>query len=225
MVRLTFLFLIICIGISSCQKMEDVPLERGYEYQPLKEGLSWVYQVNETLYFGENDIESDSYFIKDLIYHSYKNEAGTTVYLLQRQTSSNRTNWQNSLTYMLRINDNFLLRSIENEIIIPLKFPVKDQDTWDGNLFNVNSEDLYKNEFVLKHSVGQLNFNNVIKVNQEEEDDLITLRDNRYEIYAKGVGLVESYYEVLNYCSRNDCLGEQRIESGRLTHIKLLSYE
>jgi len=97
--------------------------------------------------------------------------------------------------------------------------------TWDGNLYNILREDLFSVEFINRHPVGQLIFNNVVRVNQENEDDLITLRDNRYEIFAKNVGLVESYYEVLSYCSRNDCLGEQRIESGRLTHIKLLSYD
>ena len=46
-----------------------------------------------------------------------------------------------------------------------------------------------------------------------------------HESYEKGIGMVELYYEVLTYCSRNDCLGEQLIDSGSKIHMKLLNYE
>ncbi|MFT4859889.1 MAG: hypothetical protein ACI8SN_001824, partial [Algoriphagus sp.] len=65
---------------------------------------------------------------------------------------------------------------------------------------------------------------NVIRVLQEESDDLITFRDNRYEIYGKGIGLLEKYDEVLTYCSRNDCLGNQLINSGRKIKMELIDY-
>ena len=225
MVRLSFFYLLIVLGVASCQQMEEFPSDLGLEYQPLEVGLTWTYQVDETIYFGENDRESDNYFLKDHVFNSYQNEAEGTVYIIQRSKSSNRSEWKNTLTYSLRRENNFLLRKLDNEIIIPLKFPVQQNSTWDGNLFNTHTEDLYMADFVNRHPVGQLNFNNVVRVEQETQDDLITIRDNRYEYFAKGVGLIESYYEVLGYCSRNDCLGEQIIESGRLTHIKLLSYD
>ena len=223
--RFLLLIIIVSISLCSCQKTEDVPLETGLDYQPLELGLRWVYEVNETIYFGENDAESDRFYYRDHIVETFQNEMGISFYIVQRTKSSDRANWRNHLTYSMRVENGFLLRKVDNEVLAPLQMPPQVNRTWDGNLYNILREDLFSVEFINRHPVGQLIFNNVVRVNQENEDDLITLRDNRYEIFAKNVGLVESYYEVLSYCSRNDCLGEQRIESGRLTHIKLLSYD
>ncbi len=74
------------------------------------------------------------------------------------------------------------------------------------------------------YSLGNQPIGLAVKVIQSEEDDLITLRDQRYEVYLKGVGMTESYYEVLTYCSRNDCLGEQIIDSGRLVRLELIKH-
>lgn len=217
--------IIVVFSISSCQETEELPMDDGLEYQPLEVGLRWVYQVKETIYFGENDIESSEFFYQDHVIESFENEMGLKSYVIQRTKSATRENWQNYLTYSIRVEKGFLVRMMNNEVLLPLQFPPKIDRTWDGNLFNTLSEDIFSVEFINRHPVGQLIFNNVVKVNQANEDDLITLRDNRFEVYAKNVGLVESYYEVMSYCSRNDCLGEQRIESGRLSHIKLLSYD
>ena len=223
--RFLLVILLVIMSLSSCQKTEEIPFDQGLEYQPLEIGLRWLYQVNETIYFGENDLESSDFFYRDHIVESFENELGLRSYIIQRSKSSDRNNWQNHITYSIRVDNGFLVRNVENEKILPFQFPPQPNRSWDGNLFNTNPEDLFSIEFVNRHSVGQLIFNNVVKVNQENEDDLITVRDNRYEIFAKNVGLIESFYEVLAYCSRNECLGEQRIESGRFTHIKLLSYD
>lgn len=223
--RFLIAIILVAFGFSSCQKMEEIPLDQGLEYQPLELGLRWVYQVSETIYFGENDIESADFFYRDQVLESFANEMGQRSYIIQRRKSYDRVNWQSHITYTMRIDNGFLIRNMDNEMILPFQFPPQEGRTWNGNLYNTNREDLFTVEFINRHAVGQLIFNNVVKVNQEDEDDLITLRDHRYEVFAKNVGLVESYYEVFSYCSRNDCLGEQRIESGCLTHIKLLSYD
>lgn len=223
--RSLLIVVLVILSLSSCQKTEYLPLDDGLEYQPLEVGLRWIYQVNETIYFGENDLESSEFFYRDYIIETFDNEMGLRSYIIQRTKSTTRENWQHHLTYSIRIENGFLVRMMDNEVLLPLQFPPKINRTWDGNLFNTHPEDLFSIEFINRHPVGQLIYSNVVKVNQENEDDLITLRDNRYEVYAKNVGLVESYYEVLYYCSRNDCLGEQRIASGRLSHIKLLSYD
>jgi len=223
--RFLLLIILISISICSCQKIEDVPLDSGLDFQPLEIGLRWVYEVNETIYFGENDSETGRFFYRDHVIESFANEMGNRTFIIQRTRSSDRTDWRSHMTYTMRIDNGFLLRNMDNEVLAPLQLPPQANRTWDGNLFNIHGEDLFSVEFINRHPVGQLVFNNVVKVNQESEDDLITLRDNRFEIFAKSVGMVEHYYEVFSYCSRNDCLGEQRIESGRLTHIKLLSYD
>ncbi|MBS9524590.1 hypothetical protein KI659_11270 [Litoribacter alkaliphilus] len=209
----------------SCQESEDLILDKGYDYQPLQEGFRWTYQLSETICFGENDCESANFFIRDSVAQRYKAENNLDVFVIVRRKSPDRRDWKFDSQYTMHIEEGKLLRRKDNEFIVPLIFPPNENRQWNGNLYNVASREIFKISREKNYKVGQLNFSEVLKVLHEEFDDLITLRDVRHEIFAKGIGLVESYYERFNYCSRNDCLGEQRIESGRLTHIKLLSYD
>src|SRR5690606_1705846 len=103
---------------------------------------------------------------------------------------------------------------------IPFVFPPRDGKQWDGNAYNSLSEDEFQMAYHQDYSDGNVSYASAVKVAQHEEDDLITVRDNRFEVFVKHIGMVESYYEVLTYCSRTDCLGEQLIDGGRLTHLR-----
>jgi hypothetical protein len=72
--------------------------------------------------------------------------------------------------------------------------------------------------------MGDGSSDHILRVNQEESDDEITYRDIRYEVFEKGVGMIEKYDEVLTYCSRNECLGDKLIDSGSEVHMKLVEY-
>ena len=112
-----------------------------------------------------------------------------------------------------------IVRTIDNQPIVILIESIRDGATWDGNKYRSQNSD----EFVAKR-VGDTS-SEIFQIEQEDSDDQITFRDIRYESYEKGIGMVELYYEVLTYCSRNDCLGEQLIDSGSKIHMKLLNYE
>jgi len=223
--RFLLSMVLISLSLYSCHKTEDVPLDLHLDYQPLELGLKWVFEVNETIYFGGNDMESDFFFYSDQIIEAFENHSGINTYIVQRTKSADQIDWKAHLTYSMKIENGFLLRKMDNEVQASFQFPPQNNRSWDGNLYNIHQEDLFGVDFIDRYSVGKLVFNDVVKVNQENQDDLITIRDNRYEVFAKNVGLVEKYYEVISYCSSHDCLGEQMIDSGRLTHIKLLSYD
>jgi hypothetical protein len=210
--------------LTGCQNLEEIP-DLGLDYQPLEEGLTWTYQVQERIVFGENDSEQQNYFFRDSVSHRYLAENGTPVYLITRMKSADRQAWNLESQISMQIENQKLLRRANNEIMVPLVFPPGEHRTWDGNIFNVLPNDPFSIKYKMNYQVGQLNFTRALMVVQDDFDDELTLRDNRFEVYAQNVGMVESYYEVMTYCSRTDCLGEQRIDSGRLTHIKLLSYE
>lgn len=133
--------------------------------------------------------------------------------------------WLPEQTFTYKISKGALIRYQDNRHLVPLVFPPTSGKTWNANVFNVSQEEYYQLQALAPYQLDDAEYHDVVRVVQQEEDDQIILRDNRYEVYAKDVGLVESYYEVLNYCSRNDCLGQQIIESGRFTHLKLIQYE
>ncbi|WP_157492739.1 hypothetical protein [Echinicola pacifica] len=216
-----FLMILLCFA---CEQEPVEPVELGYEYMPLEEGRFWVYGVNETVVYGEDDIESSYFFYQDHISHSYLNQEGRLVYTVSRSKSSDQLSWESHSTYTLQIKNNALIRLQDNLNKIPLVFPVASASLWDGNAYNVFPIDDYQMQTPGPFTIEGNTYNNAVKIIQQEEDDLITIRDNRFEVYAFGVGMIEQYIETLTYCSRNDCLGEQIIESGRLSHLELITH-
>jgi len=208
----------------SCAETENPNSDFGLDYQPLEVGLFWEYEVNETIVFGESDEESSTYFLKDRVIYSYLNVENDLVYVLAREKSTNGTDWAIIGNYLMQNHKLTLLRTFENKKTVNLVFPPELEKTWDAQIFNSGGSDEFEISFLGKIDVGQQSFTKSLKVLQEEEDDEITFRDNRYEVFAKGIGLVEQYHEVLTYCSRNDCLGKMIVDSGRLTHLKIKSY-
>ncbi|WP_186757890.1 hypothetical protein [Echinicola salinicaeni] len=214
---------VLLLFLTSCQDDNPAPVELGLDYMPLSVNRFWIYEVAETIYYGESDTESSNFFYRDIISKSSLDVEGNLVYLVNREKSTNQSDWVNHSVYTLQLKEKSLLRYSDNTKEIPLVFPPKNYISWDGNIYNNLSKDEFNLELINAYELNNKTFQSVAKVLQEEEDDRITFRDNRYEIYAKGVGMIEKYYEVLSYCSRNDCLGEQIVDGGRTTHLKLIS--
>ncbi|MDR7132514.1 hypothetical protein J2X69_004886 [Algoriphagus sp. 4150] len=212
---LSFISILIIFLSTSCEReIEEGQPDLGFDFQPLEVGLFWIYEVDQTIYFGENDSEEEHFYYRDHISSYYTNEEGEQVFVVLRTKSQDRINWTIELPYTLIQRDFSLVRTIENQAIVALVFPPKSGIVWNGNVYrNVERDDF-----------EMLNSGTSVQVNQENIDDLITYRDIRYEVYEKGVGMVEKYAEVLTYCSRNDCLGDMLINSGYKISLKMSDY-
>ena len=211
--KLPLILVLILNLFTSCDReIEEPKMDFGFDFQPLEVGLFWLYEVDETIYFGENDFEQEQFFYKDRIRSFYTNEEGEQVFVIVRTKSYDRIEWDIALAYTLIQRDFSLVRTIENQPLVTLVFPPKDGTVWNGNIYRDELED----DFEL------INSGNSIRVNQEDSDDQVTYRDIRFEVYDLGIGLVEKYDEVLTYCSRNDCLGDMLIDSGFKSQMKLI---
>ncbi|WP_339865197.1 hypothetical protein [uncultured Algoriphagus sp.] len=211
--KLPLILVLVLNLFTSCDReIEEPKMDFGFDFQPLEVGLFWLYEVDETIYFGENDFEQEQFFYKDRIRSFYTNEEGEQVFVIVRTKSYDRIEWDIALAYTLIQRDLSLVRTIENQPLVTLVFPPKDGTVWNGNIYRDELED----DFEL------INSGNSIRVNQEDSDDQVTYRDIRFEVYDLGIGLVEKYDEVLTYCSRNDCLGDMLIDSGFKSQMKLI---
>lgn len=214
-----FSFLIL-LSFFSCERELEEPMQTvGLDYISLRIGSQWEYEVSQTIYFGENDSEDSNFFYRDRIRTVFVNDAKEQVFIIQRSKSEDRSNWVKEKDYTLLVREGNIVRTIDNQPIVILIESIRDGASWDGNKYRSQNSD----EFVAKR-VGDTS-SEIFQIEQEDSDDQITFRDIRYESYEKGIGMVELYYEVLTYCSRNDCLGEQLIDSGSKIHMKLLNYE
>ena len=219
--------ILLCVFVlsSSCDRqIEAAVSDFNLDFQPLEKGLFWIYAVDETIYFGENDSENSTFFYRDFIRDFYINEAEELVFIVERSKSLDRHTWKPVKDYTLIRRGLTLVKTIDNQAVVSLVFPPEIGKSWEGNSFRNEVSD----EFVIDDDV-EVNFpeaegRKTIRVLQEESDDLITYRDNRYEVFTKGIGLIKKYDEVLTYCSRNDCLGNQLINSGFKIEMELIDY-
>lgn len=222
--HLTRVFLgITCITFLSCEESRENPERLSSSYLPLNMGQFWTYEVAEREYFGENDFENRTYFLRDRITRQYFNEVNELVNVVTRQRSTNLQTWENQLAYTLQFSRNRIVRTMNNEPLIPLVYPLRMLQQWDANGMNPMNPELFTVESMGPYVVGSRTFGTTALIRQSEEDDLITKRDIRFEVYAEGVGMVASSHEVFTYCSRSDCLGEQIIQRGRFTEMKLIA--
>lgn len=215
-----FLLIALCMAFFSCEEKFE-PIEAGIDtsYQPLDIGSYWIYEVDQTIYFGENDSESDQFFYRDRIRNFYLSAQNEPVFVVERAKSYDQVFWVTELEYTLDLRENLLVRTIQNQPVVVLNFPMTDGKAWDGMVFQPRDPDEFETEIL-----DQVDGSKRIKVIQEEFDDLITVRDNRYEIYGEKVGMIEKLDEVISYCSRNDCLGDQLIDGGYSVFMKLVDY-
>lgn len=223
--RLPLVFILFFLILSGCEEeIESPELDLELDYQPLGIGYFWIYDVEQTLYFGENDSETSRFFYKDRIRSSYLNAEREIVYILERTKSTDQTTWTKELEYTLISRDNSIIRTVNNESVIALVFPPEEGKIWNGKSYQAEGDDDF--EIVLVGSSEIPGFENTpsLRVDQENLDDKVTVRDVRYEVFGKEVGLLEKYDEVVTYCSRNDCLGDQLIDGGSKTHLKLVEY-
>lgn len=218
------LMLLLGIFAMGCEVLREEPAALTSTYFPLAIGNFWEYRVDNTRYFGEEDFESSEFFYRDEIVDQALNRDDELEFRVRRQYSEDRNRWIDESSYTLTFSGNRIIRHDNNQQDIVLIYPVKSENEWDGNAYNSRSPTYFFIERMGDYLLENNYFTETATVRQSEEDDLITLRDIRYEVYGKGVGLIESYYEVFRYCSRNECLGEQIIQEGRFTHLKLITY-
>ncbi|MFN3801466.1 hypothetical protein [Belliella pelovolcani] len=225
MLRKYVIVLYLSIGlVLGCREVEDPTRDLGFDFQPLEIGNFWEYVVEETIVFGENDSETSNFFIRDKVDYSYRNEAGEIVYVILREKGTSRNNYISDGNYALFIRNNALVRMQNNERVVMLAFPPRLGRSWDGRVYSSNQSEQFEIDLLGGYALDDRNYTQAVRVLQEDDDDLITFRDKRYDVYVKGIGQIEHYYEVLTYCSRNDCLGQQLVDSGRKTHMKVINY-
>lgn len=219
----------------SCSE-DPIELDFGYTYQPLRVGLSWVYEVEETSI--TQAIETNwRYDLKVTIIDSFKTDAGIYSYWLQRQTRSDENQPWNALdTWSIQQTANQLLQNESNITFVKLVFPPAPGLTWNGNQFNNLAENgnIFNgqgSEYYQLTAVGEVKdlpsgqrFERTLTVIHNDFEDAIVGQDKRSESYADGVGLIYKEIIQLEYCSTPACLGQQKIDRGVIYKQTLKSH-
>jgi hypothetical protein len=211
------------LSLTACKK-DEVIVDFNYEYFDLTEGRFMIYDVTEIRH-------DEGAFVKhDTSYYQLKTVIGDTVIdnigrisreFLRYTRISESDPWILKDVWTSIIDQNRAELVEENQRVVKLVFKPTINKSWNANAFNTFEplDCYYKN----LHDPFQLNslfFDSTLTV---EQDDFFTLVDYRrkFEVYAKGVGLIKKYYKDLGIQNFDTVSG---VKNGKELFYNLRSY-
>ena len=215
------------VFIVGCGEDEYVTPDIGLRYFPLVTGYNWTYKVHETLYTELNEPQDLDYHIKVLVADSSANTDGSYTYVLYRFKRENETApWTSLDTWSARKNEHDLVVTEGGVSYRKLLFPLREGNVWNGNVYNNKPVDEYLlTEVGVPAQLEGMTFEHAVTVTQEDNQDFIVFLDERHEVYAENVGMIYKETTQLEYCTEENCVGQQQVKSGRKLKQELIAYE
>lgn len=217
--------ILLSVAALSCESsINPSGIEDGQEFFPLKTGDIRIYQVNEVNHNIDGTIEDLNYFIKEEIVESFISASDSTYVIYRYQRENDMMEWEFVETRQARITDHQAIIFEGNIPYLKLTFPIVAGKMWDGNLLNDQEEDLYVMDSIYSAYNSELQFDSTLTVIQNDNQDFIVELDRRFEIYGYNVGQVYKEEILYTYCTEDNCLGQQQIETGRKLTETLVEY-
>lgn len=224
--RYRFLLVVISaltVMINACKK-DEVVVDFNYDYYDLTPGRFLIYDVTEIRHDEGAFIKHDTskYQLKTVIGDTVIDNIGRTAreflrYI--RNTSSDP--WVLKDVWTTIVDQNRAELVEENQRVVKLIFKPTVNKSWNANAFNTFDplDCYYKN----LHDPFQLNENYFDSTLTVEQDEFFTLVDYRrkFEVYAKGVGLIKKYYKDLGILNFDTING---VKNGNELFYNLISF-
>lgn len=190
------LVILVATTLVSCETREGEPAYLGYEYFGQTEGRWLIYEVDSTVYddFLE-DIFHYNYQVKEVNSHFFINAQGDSSMRIERFYRANENEpWQIKNIWTSELKSKRALKTEENITYVKLAFPLKQNHTWNGNLYNNKQSQTYRvTDIHIPSQEGVLAFDSTLTVLQKEFFTLIG-EEFQYEVYAAGIGMIRKKY-------------------------------
>ena len=218
-----FIVLGITLVFFGCKKGDNSPVSFHYDYYPILKGHYVVYDVLEVRHDVQAIIQRDSssYQLKVVIGDTIldlENEIANRFFRYTRSDESQQ--WQLKDVWTTKLSSNRAELVEENQRVIKLVFAPSKDKNWNANAFNTfNKLDCVYEDIHKPKTISGYNFDSTLVVEQEDFFSLIDHR-RKYEVYAKGVGLVRKFYkdhQIMNF----DTLD---IRKGNEVHYNLVEF-
>ncbi|MNJ86034.1 hypothetical protein D3C87_35160 [compost metagenome] len=191
-----------------------------YDYFPMTEGRYAVYSVQEIEVDNQLKDTSD-YFLKTVIGEEIIDNAGRNARVYNRYTGPTANGpWHLKDIWTCVIDGPRAELVEENNRTIKLVFAPSEDDEWDMNAYNtLGGMECYYSNIHQPYSINGNSFSSTVTVEQEDFNSYIDSR-RKYEVYARGVGLVHKYFRdfIINNGNPNN------VKKGRSLMMELVSY-
>jgi hypothetical protein len=212
----------------SCDIEKNVPGTSGWgqEYFPLEGNSYRIYDVNKIDYSILGNIDSARYYLKEVVSDSFLNLNNEYSYVLGRYKKSGlESEWALDSVWTATRYQGKVVVTENNVPYIKLVFPVLENKKWDGNMMNGFDEEKYTMGNIGRaFTSGKVNHPATLSILQKDNPDTLLVREKKWEVYGKNIGLI--YKEIINvrYCSELSCIGEGIIVSGNKYRQELVEY-
>ena len=220
---MTRLLLLSCIalltitGFYSCKKNKEAPLDLGYDYFPNKAGFYVVYDVDSLVYNNANlnphthlaSVDTFRFQLKEKIESIYNDNLNRPTIRLERYIKFyndtmpySQMQWTFRNVWAENRTATTAEKVEENTRYVKLAFPVKDNQTWNGNAQNTQPAMNYTYAYYdLPIKIRTTSFDSVLQVTQFDDGGTISIQRQLYiEKYARNVGLV--YKQIIDVQSQ-----------------------
>lgn len=226
--------LFIAIFFFACERVIETPGPISFDYYPIKEGKYKIYQIDSIVYDEYNcTVQTTKYQVKEVTGVQSLDGEGDPYYSIKRyMRSDSAANWVLSNIWTEKIEDNQLQRVEDNQRIIKMVFPVKEDRHWDGIVFirrdtlvpiRGGAIDMYKDwdDFVCENvgntfvdTLSNKVYTDAVKIQQVDKTNNIERRFS-LEVYAKNIGMVYKEMRILDTQCRpaGTCSGNSDIAS------------
>ncbi len=239
---------------SACtRETEQVNIDFGYEYFPLKVGRSWEYQVDSIIFDPAGSgtaIDSTRIWALETALDFFLDHAGDTIFRVERYERGDTGQvWQIRKVMALSRTAQQAQRTEDNLRFVKLGFPLSKHAAWNGARFIdpeqtvVVAGEILKmfngwRSTVLEYGTawnnGIMNFDDAVVVSHADSENLVEYRYVQ-EAYARGVGLVFAEQRILDTqcrvcCDSNfgQCAGipwTVKAEKGFIVRQRLIRWE
>ena len=217
----TMIFGALLFGLIGCKESESVDF--GFDYFPLDEGVFSEYEVLEVFHDVDINPQHDTtrYVLKTRIGEVVSDNSGRPVRkFFQSRYDIPSGDLINERVWTL-VRDGSRGEIVEeNQRIIKMIFAVKNNEEWNVNAFNTLAvKDVFYTNVNESATINNFIFEETARVNYDDFFSLVDFR-KKYEVYAKGVGLVERSFKdfsIQNFDTTD-------IQKGTEVHYKLINY-
>ncbi|MBI2257274.1 MAG: hypothetical protein HYU67_00050 [Flavobacteriia bacterium] len=221
MKKLIYLALFL-FAIVSCKK-ENKEVDLHLDYFPLDEGRFWEYDVTHYRYsITDQNLDTINYTLKVKVGDTVIDNQGRVAHKIYRyiyDTLNNEYDLKDVWTAI--INDYKAEMVEENQRMIKLVFAPTEEKEWDINAYNIwdPMNAMYENIHD-SYTINGFTFEKTVKVLHEYQEANMINYINKYEIYAKGVGMVEKTYIDIEF----DNFDVEKPTGGEKLFYKLTNY-
>ncbi|MCK9254562.1 MAG: hypothetical protein M0Q45_03655 [Bacteroidales bacterium] len=205
----------------SCNKENIKPRKfpLGSEYFPLNTSNNIIYKITEiNIDKPSNVYDTSIYYLNEIVESPFIDNENDTAWRIERYIrKNNNSNWIINAVWSAKITKEYVVKVEENQRKIKIRFPIKKDLSWNGNLLNDMEIQEYKiSRLDHKYDIGSFKFDSCLTVLHDSSLSLIHKNLN-YEVYAKNIGLIykEEIYINSQEVTHNVPI-EQRITTGKI---------